>query len=1179
MPKRVKRLTQPRLRQMVKSFAESGAIITDLSASTVGATSLAVSGDAQITGSLIVSGCISASCFQVDTLTARTTIEMTQSLHADDYPVFFGTNSDSFIKYDEAASDFMIISGSAKGLVLSGAAISASCDHVTIYNPVEGASARLDFISTDGAYGPRSNSIITDYNGKMTLDTVSLHLLDDIKFYFGTDNDISLEYDENGNDTLSIDGGDVLIEDDHKLYFGSNKDSSIFYNEAAGDYLIISGSSPGTHGSIAITGTIRHSNEGATGAQFLIDHNLVGTNPVGTAPALQINQNSVDQQAIRIADAKNTNQPIIYMESSTTGVPFIKIEDDSDSTSERFCIDIDIDHSSARAGGLKIKADHKGSAAAILVDRNTNAAGAGASPGDVDADDWAKGILVDLDYTGNSSDTDYWMVGGDIDVLAGSGYADDTVYAVGQRITMDGDWPADSSPGVVDHTGLEIGMKDSQYMTHIKLLSGSAATGTLGINRDDFMVISGSNNGMVLSGSTISASCDMFAITGAFKATHHHSSSLMGGGKPTGLTLGDETLPSGPLMFGFTDASTTGATEARQIAVVDVSGSTSGSQYSETLIGVNSYVQQDAQNIAGAAYAVRAVASGSTKPVLGQSYGVLAMAGGSDVNYAFYGSVKKGSESGATNSYIYYALPQEDTSNTYAWMSFYGQAVFNEIGAPESDFRVESDSESHMLFVDAGNNRVSIGDSVDAPAATLEVTNNASAGAYNVPLLQLNSNDVDQIALDINAANTTANVIDITADALTTGKALNIVSDASNTSTRQLVSIKNDHASATGATALYVQNDSTGDGISVLAETNTFMSVDANKPYFYVLNAANDATGPNIIIGNFRNGGGTANSDNDGLGAINFYGYNDAGTPEVTEFAHIRGSVSDASDGTEDGILQLSASHMSFTGTTIKIDSHSTTIGSNEKLFAGYSSVAAGHPLMSGDFIQAMDNAAMFFGSNGDAWMLYDEDHSDQFVISGAVGGTYFSGSSVHVGGAGTYRGQTTYSPSITMPQTAFDTITDFGTVTSDGDAMDFFSDFEGGGQMVRFGSFDSGVTRGSIVSYSTRVWFKADRSDNTGPSSGLNWLGVALASDGSSDEGLVLLRGFIRIDTAAMNNYSGTSQVGMPVYLSTTAGEFDMSVSTTSGDIIRVVGYLIDTDGTDHLIYFCPDNTWIEVA
>jgi hypothetical protein len=96
----------------------------------------------------------------------------------------------------------------------------------------------------------------------------------------------------------------------------------------------------------------------------------------------------------------------------------------------------------------------------------------------------------------------------------------------------------------------------------------------------------------------------------------------------------------------------------------------------------------------------------------------------------------------------------------------YGTAmVFNEDGA-DADFRIESDDETHMFFLDAGNNRISIGDSTDAPAATLEVNQASDAGC---PLMQLTHTDEDQIALDINSTATTGNVIDVTANTLTTG--------------------------------------------------------------------------------------------------------------------------------------------------------------------------------------------------------------------------------------------------------------------------------------------------------------------------------------------------------------------------------------------------------------------------
>lgn len=41
----------------------------------------------------------------------------------DDLPLYFGTNNDAYIKYNEAADDFLIISGSANGLALSGSTI------------------------------------------------------------------------------------------------------------------------------------------------------------------------------------------------------------------------------------------------------------------------------------------------------------------------------------------------------------------------------------------------------------------------------------------------------------------------------------------------------------------------------------------------------------------------------------------------------------------------------------------------------------------------------------------------------------------------------------------------------------------------------------------------------------------------------------------------------------------------------------------------------------------------------------------------------------------------------------------------------------------------------------------------------------------------------------------------
>ena len=42
---------------------------------------------------------------------------------ADDKKLYFGTNNDSYISYDEASADFLVITGSANGIVLSGSTV------------------------------------------------------------------------------------------------------------------------------------------------------------------------------------------------------------------------------------------------------------------------------------------------------------------------------------------------------------------------------------------------------------------------------------------------------------------------------------------------------------------------------------------------------------------------------------------------------------------------------------------------------------------------------------------------------------------------------------------------------------------------------------------------------------------------------------------------------------------------------------------------------------------------------------------------------------------------------------------------------------------------------------------------------------------------------------------------
>jgi hypothetical protein len=116
-------------------------------------------------------------------------------------------------------------------------------------------------------------------------------------------------------------------------------------------------------------------------------------------------------------------------------------------------------------------------------------------------------------------------------------------------------------------------------------------------------------------------------------------------------------------------------------------------------------------------------------------------------------------------------------------------------------------------------------------------------------------------------------------------------------------------------------------------------------------------------------------------------------------------------------------------------------------------------------------------------------------------------------------------------------------------------------GDIVSFGS-------GTTVAYScyyfssTSAWVLTD-ADAAGSAIGL--IGIALSTAPSSG---ILLRGYVR-------NNSWSWATASSLYLNTTtSGGLTTTAPTAANDIIRIVGYAISSN----TIYFCPDNTWIEI-
>ena len=134
------------------------------------------------------------------------------------------------------------------------------------------------------------------------------------------------------------------------------------------------------------------------------------------------------------------------------------------------------------------------------------------------------------------------------------------------------------------------------------------------------------------------------------------------------------------------------------------------------------------------------------------------------------------------------------------------------------------------------------GSTVGTKMESLEVEQSATGGVHG--LLKVDNNDTDKSAIIVEAANidtdilaidsdalTTGDTINITADGLTTGSALYIDSDSSSTGTRSIASVIQNHASATGSTALTLQSDA-GRGLFIdsnLAAGGPSIEIDSEK--------------------------------------------------------------------------------------------------------------------------------------------------------------------------------------------------------------------------------------------------------------------------------------------------------------------------------------------------------------
>ena len=118
----------------------------------------------------------------------------------------------------------------------------------------------------------------------------------------------------------------------------------------------------------------------------------------------------------------------------------------------------------------------------------------------------------------------------------------------------------------------------------------------------------------------------------------------------------------------------------------------------------------------------------------------------------------------------------------------------------------------------------------------------------------------------------------------------------------------------------------------------------------------------------------------------------------------------------------------------------------------------------------------------------------------------------------------------------------------------------------------------------SSNKWFLAD-ADSVNTSTPL--LGIAVSNAADPDDAIsVLLEGHYSVTTSyPYHDELATATIGLPLYVSTTAGNVTETAPTATGDVVRAVGhnlYYEQDSGRDTVdivvVRFKPDNTWIEL-
>ena len=207
---------------------------------------------------------------------------------------------------------------------------------------------------------------------------------------------------------------------------------------------------------------------------------------------------------------------------------------------------------------------------------------------------------------------------------------------------------------------------------------------------------------------------------------------------------------------------------------------------------------------------------------------------------------------------------------------------------------------------------------------------------------------------------------------------------------------------------------------------------------------------------------------------------------------------------------------------------------------------------VAGSDTQVQFNDGGSFG--GDAGLVYNKNTDTLTTTGNLIVGDLDNGAFISASGAGNVEISGSGRGQLEVDYRLFDTGSSH--LTSAGGGV---------GDIVKFGG--SSTTAGDIYYLKTDgTW---DEAQANAVSTSTGSLAVALGSNSTTDG--MLLKGMVKLDS------DPSATIGNPVFLDdTAAGHARNDAPGDGGDVVRIVGYYYGSSG---LIYFNPDNTFIEVA